>query len=99
MAANKFVLEIEIGNDAMKLPQHIAEALAAIAKQVPSVIMMKGVRAGASRFRPDRGGDDGGAESVEHRHEAATAGQGRAEAWRRYDDQLVTLRVGAAESA
>lgn len=43
MAANKFVLEIEIGNDAMKLPQHIAEALAAIAKQVPSVIMMKGM--------------------------------------------------------
>lgn len=43
MAANKFVIEIELGNDAMKLPQHIADALAAIAKQVPNVIMMKGI--------------------------------------------------------
>lgn len=43
MAANKLVLEIELGNDAMRLPAHVAEALAAIAKQVPHVIMSKGI--------------------------------------------------------
>lgn len=43
MAANKLVLEIELGNDAMKLPAHVAVALAAIAKQVPHVIMSKGI--------------------------------------------------------
>jgi hypothetical protein len=37
MAASKLVVEIEIGNDAMKLPQHVAAALAAIAKQVPTL--------------------------------------------------------------
>lgn len=43
MAANKLVLEIELGNDAMRLPAHVAAALAKIAKQVPHVIMSKGV--------------------------------------------------------
>lgn len=43
MAANKFVVEIELGNDEMKLPSHIAAALAAIAKQVNHVAMAKGV--------------------------------------------------------
>ena len=43
MAATKLVLEIELGNDAMKLPAHVAEALAIIAKQVPHVIMSKGI--------------------------------------------------------
>lgn len=42
MAATKFVLEIELGNDAMKLPAHVAEAVAAIAKQVPHVAPLKG---------------------------------------------------------
>lgn len=40
--ATKFVLEIELGNDEMKLPAHVAEALAAVAKQVPHVIPLKG---------------------------------------------------------
>lgn len=39
----KFILEIETGNDTMKLPQHIADALAAVAKQIPNVVMMKGI--------------------------------------------------------
>jgi hypothetical protein len=43
MAANKLILEIELGNDAMRLPAHVAEALAAIVKQVPHVIMSKGI--------------------------------------------------------
>lgn len=43
MAASKLVLEIELGNDAMNKPQHVAEALAAVAKQVPHVVMSKGV--------------------------------------------------------
>ena len=43
MAANKLVLEIELGNDAMKLPTHVAEALAAVAKQIPHVVMSKGI--------------------------------------------------------
>jgi hypothetical protein len=43
MAASKLVLEIELGNDAMRLPAHVAEALAAVAKQVPHVIMSKGI--------------------------------------------------------
>ena len=42
MAATKFVIEIDLGNEAMKLPQHITEALAAIAKQIPHVVVMKG---------------------------------------------------------
>jgi len=40
--ATKFVLEIELGNDAMKLPTHVAEAVAAAAKQIPHVIALKG---------------------------------------------------------
>ena len=43
MAATKLVLEIELGNDGMKLPQHVSEALAAVAKQVPHVVMSKGI--------------------------------------------------------
>lgn len=43
MAASKFVIDLDLGNDAMKLPQHIADALVAIAKQVPNVAMMKGI--------------------------------------------------------
>lgn len=43
MAATKMVLEIDLGNEGMKLPQHVADALAAIAKQVPHVIMSKGI--------------------------------------------------------
>jgi hypothetical protein len=43
MTATKFVLEIEIGNDAMSLPQHIVTALAAVIKQIPNVIMSKGI--------------------------------------------------------
>ena len=43
MAASKFVIDLDLGNDAMKLPQHIADALVAIAKQVPNVVIMKGI--------------------------------------------------------
>ena len=43
MAATKLVLELELGNDAMKLPQHVSDALAAVAKQVPHVVMSKGI--------------------------------------------------------
>lgn len=43
MAANKFVLEIDLGNDAMRLPQHIVSAVLAVVKQIPHVIMSKGV--------------------------------------------------------
>lgn len=43
MAANKLVVEIELGNDAMKLPQHVADALAVVAKQVTHVVMAKGM--------------------------------------------------------
>ncbi len=43
MAANKLVLEIELGNDAMRLPAQVAAALAAVAKQVPHVAMAKGI--------------------------------------------------------
>ncbi len=43
MAVNKFVLEIDIGNDDMRLPTHVAEVLATVAKQIPHVVMIKGV--------------------------------------------------------
>ncbi|MGH2481371.1 MAG: hypothetical protein ACRDHW_17090 [Ktedonobacteraceae bacterium] len=43
MVANKLVLEIELGNDAMKDPAHVAEALAEVAKQVTHVAMSKGM--------------------------------------------------------
>jgi hypothetical protein len=43
MAVTRFVLELEIGNEAMRLPQHIADALVAAAKQLPNVAMMKGI--------------------------------------------------------
>jgi len=43
MAANKFVIELDLGNESMKLPQHIVDALTAIAKQVPNVVIMKGI--------------------------------------------------------
>lgn len=43
MAANKFVIEIDLGNDAMRLPQHVQEALANVAKKIPHVAMSKGV--------------------------------------------------------
>ena len=43
MAATKLFLEIELGNDGMKLPAHVSEALAAVAKQVPHVVMSKGI--------------------------------------------------------
>jgi hypothetical protein len=43
MAANKLVLEIELGNDAMRLPAHVSAALAAVAKQVTHVVMAKGM--------------------------------------------------------
>jgi hypothetical protein len=42
MAATKFVLEIDIGNDATLLPTHIAALLLDVTKKVPHVIMMKG---------------------------------------------------------
>jgi len=42
MAVSKFVLEIDLGNESMKLPQHIQEALVAVSKQLPHVIMSKG---------------------------------------------------------
>lgn len=38
----KLIVEVEIGNDAMKLPTHLADAVAAVAKQIPHVVMMKG---------------------------------------------------------
>lgn len=40
--AAKFILEIELGNDAMKLPAHVAEAVAAAVKQIPHVAPIKG---------------------------------------------------------
>ena len=43
MAANKLVLEIELGNDAMRLPAHVADALSKVAKQAQHVIMSKGM--------------------------------------------------------
>lgn len=42
MAASKFVIEIELGNEEMKFPQHIAAALTDVARQVKHVAMMKG---------------------------------------------------------
>ena len=42
MAASKFVIEIELGNEAMRLPTHVTEAITAVAKQVPHVAMIKG---------------------------------------------------------
>ncbi len=42
MAARKFILEIDLGNDAMQLPAHVAEAVANAAKQIPHVIPIKG---------------------------------------------------------
>lgn len=42
MAARKFTLEIQLGNDAMKTPAHVADALAKVTKQVPHIIMLKG---------------------------------------------------------
>lgn len=43
MAAKKFVLEIEIGNDATLLPTHVAALLSDVVRQLPHVIMSKGV--------------------------------------------------------
>lgn len=43
MAATKLFLEIELGNEGMKLPAQVSEALAAVAKQIPHVIMSKGI--------------------------------------------------------
>jgi hypothetical protein len=43
MAATKFVLEIDIGNDATLLPTHIAALLLDVIKKIPHVIMSKGV--------------------------------------------------------
>lgn len=43
MAATKLVLEIELGNDAMRLPAHVAAALAKVAKQAPHIIICKGM--------------------------------------------------------
>jgi hypothetical protein len=42
MAVKKFVLEIDIGNDATLLPTHIASLLLDVVKKIPHVIMMKG---------------------------------------------------------
>lgn len=42
MAVKKFVLEIDIGNDATLLPTHISALLLDVIRQVPHVIMMKG---------------------------------------------------------
>ncbi len=42
MAVKKFVLEIDIGNDATLLPTYIAELLSDVVRQVPHVVMMKG---------------------------------------------------------
>lgn len=42
MAATKFVLEIDLGNDAMNLATHVAEAVAAVVRQIPHVIPLKG---------------------------------------------------------
>lgn len=52
MAASKFILEIELGNDAMKLPAHVAEAVAAVAKQIPHVIIRGG---GSIKIRDSNG--------------------------------------------
>jgi hypothetical protein len=52
MAVTKFILEIEIGNEAMKSPANIAKALEAAAKQVPHVIPLKG---GSTKIRDDNG--------------------------------------------
>ena len=52
MAATKFVLEIELGNDEMKLPSHVAEAVAAVVKQVPHVAPIKG---GSVKIRDKNG--------------------------------------------
>lgn len=43
MAAKKFVLEIDIGNDATLLPTHIASLLLDVVKRIPHVIMSKGI--------------------------------------------------------
>ena len=43
MAVTRFVLELEIGNEAMRLPQHIADALVAVAAKLPHVAPMKGI--------------------------------------------------------
>jgi hypothetical protein len=43
MAVKKFVLEIDIGNDATLLPTHIASLLLDVVKRIPHVIMSKGI--------------------------------------------------------
>jgi len=43
MAAKKFVLEIDIGNDATLLPTYIASLLLDVVKRIPHVIMSKGI--------------------------------------------------------
>lgn len=43
MAVKKFVLEIDIGNDATLLPTHIAALLLDVVKKIPHVIMSKGI--------------------------------------------------------
>jgi hypothetical protein len=43
MAVKKFVLEIDIGNDATLLPTHIASILSDVVKRIPHVIMSKGI--------------------------------------------------------
>jgi hypothetical protein len=43
MAASKFILEIELGNDAMKRPSDVSNALSKIAEQVKHVAGLKGI--------------------------------------------------------
>jgi hypothetical protein len=43
MEPNKLIVEITLGNDAMNDPQHVADALVVIAKQISHVIMCKGI--------------------------------------------------------
>ena len=43
MAVNKFVLEINIGNDATLLPANVAGILSDVVKRIPHVIMSKGI--------------------------------------------------------
>lgn len=43
MAVKKFVLEIDVGNDATLLPTHIASLLLDVVKRIPHVIMSKGI--------------------------------------------------------
>lgn len=56
MAAMKFVVEIELGNDDMKLPAHVAEAMAAVVKQIPHVMPIRG---GSVKIRDKNGNSVG----------------------------------------